>query len=185
MYRHCQHSFLWKHSGGVPTAGFDITLVFVLALGTCGFLQVCHLVSCPEQVLCPRRSQPNILRQKVETQLPSASPPALPPPVYDVSTRITLHLFCPQHGTTLPFPAMVQTMPVSWCETEAIPPYLLLLVSLPCFASLRTGCVSILVPVMTSPVSKPCPMPCWAAPFPLPAAQSSKCGARKDSWWKR
>ncbi|KAL9853819.1 NFAT activation molecule 1 isoform 2-T5 [Geothlypis trichas] len=35
------------------------------------------------KVLCPRRSQPNILRQKVETQLPSASPPALPPPVYD------------------------------------------------------------------------------------------------------
>ncbi|NXH79979.1 NFAM1 protein, partial [Edolisoma coerulescens] len=38
-------------------------------------------VSCPEQVVCPRRNQPNILRQKVETQLPSASPP--PPPVYD------------------------------------------------------------------------------------------------------
>ncbi|NWV64500.1 NFAM1 protein, partial [Malurus elegans] len=43
---------------------------------------ICHLVSCPEQVLCPRRNQINILRQKVETQLPSASPPP-PLPVYD------------------------------------------------------------------------------------------------------
>ncbi|XP_050181274.1 NFAT activation molecule 1 [Myiozetetes cayanensis] len=34
------------------------------------------------KVLCPRRNQLNILRQKVETQLPSASPPP-PPPVYD------------------------------------------------------------------------------------------------------
>ena len=66
---------------------------------------MCHLVSCPEQVLCPRRNQLNILRQKVETQPPSASPPP-PPPVYDVSTRIALHPFCPHHGTTLPFPAL-------------------------------------------------------------------------------
>ncbi|NXS16681.1 NFAM1 protein, partial [Mystacornis crossleyi] len=34
-----------------------------------------------QKVVCPRRNQPNILRQKVETQLPSASPPQ--PPVYD------------------------------------------------------------------------------------------------------
>lgn len=88
-----------------------MTLVFILALGTCGFLQMFHLMSCLEQVLCPRKNQPNILRQNVETQLPSASP--LPPPVYDVSTKITLHLFCPHHGTTLPFPAMLQTVPVS------------------------------------------------------------------------
>ncbi|XP_067998698.1 NFAT activation molecule 1 [Melanerpes formicivorus] len=35
------------------------------------------------KALCPRRNQPNILRQKVETQPPSASPPPPPPPVYD------------------------------------------------------------------------------------------------------
>ncbi|KFP83135.1 NFAT activation molecule 1, partial [Acanthisitta chloris] len=41
---------------------------------------MCHLVSCPEQVLCPRRNQLNILKEKVETQLPSARPPPPPPP---------------------------------------------------------------------------------------------------------
>lgn len=66
---------------------------------------MCHLVSCPEQVLCPKRNQLNILRQKVETQPPSAVPPP-PSPVYDVSIRITLHPFCSHHGTTLPFPAL-------------------------------------------------------------------------------
>ncbi|PKU48960.1 nfat activation molecule 1 isoform x1 [Limosa lapponica baueri] len=38
------------------------------------------------KVLCPRRNQVNILRKKVQTQLPSASlsaPPPSPPPVYD------------------------------------------------------------------------------------------------------
>ncbi|NWQ94117.1 NFAM1 protein, partial [Burhinus bistriatus] len=39
-------------------------------------------MSCPQQVLCPRRNQVNILRQKVETQPSSASSPP-PPPVYD------------------------------------------------------------------------------------------------------
>ncbi|NXF37814.1 NFAM1 protein, partial [Nyctibius bracteatus] len=34
------------------------------------------------KALCPRRNQLNILRQRVETQPPSASPPP-PPPVYD------------------------------------------------------------------------------------------------------
>ncbi|NWR54002.1 NFAM1 protein, partial [Bucorvus abyssinicus] len=48
-----------------------------------GIFSTCHLVSCPEQVLCPRKNQINILRQKVEMQPPSASPPAPPPPVYD------------------------------------------------------------------------------------------------------
>lgn len=51
---------------------------------------MCDLVSCPEQALCPKRNQLNILRQKIETRPPSASPPP-PSPVYDVSTSITLH----------------------------------------------------------------------------------------------
>ncbi|NWW46935.1 NFAM1 protein, partial [Pedionomus torquatus] len=46
-------------------------------------------VSCPQQVLCPRSDQVNILRKKVQPQPPSASPPPppplplSPPPVYD------------------------------------------------------------------------------------------------------
>jgi len=104
--RGCQHSLLWKHSGGVRAAGFDLALVFSSSLGRWCFLHMCHLVSCPEQVLCPRRNRVNILRQKVETQPPPASPPPPPPPVYDVSTRITLCLFCPHCGTTHPFPAL-------------------------------------------------------------------------------
>ncbi|KAI1239089.1 hypothetical protein IHE44_0012198 [Lamprotornis superbus] len=59
-------------------------------------------------VLCPRRSQPNILRQKVETQLPSASP--LPPPVYDsldvqqvdVYSSLENNTNSPPHGKSLP-----------------------------------------------------------------------------------
>ncbi|KFQ88712.1 hypothetical protein N337_07389, partial [Phoenicopterus ruber ruber] len=70
-------SYGWKF-----LTGFDMTLVFTLSLGRWCFLQMCHLVSCPQQVVCPRRNQINILRQKVETQPPSASPPP-PPPVYD------------------------------------------------------------------------------------------------------
>ncbi|XP_064010919.1 NFAT activation molecule 1 [Pogoniulus pusillus] len=35
------------------------------------------------KVLCLRKNQPSILRQKVETQPPSASPPSPPLPVYD------------------------------------------------------------------------------------------------------
>lgn len=82
-----------------------MTFVFTSSLGRWCFLKLCHSLSCPEQVLCPRRNQLNILRQKVETQPPSAIPPP-PPPVYDVSTRITLRSFCPHHGTTLPFPTL-------------------------------------------------------------------------------
>ncbi|XP_014738170.1 PREDICTED: NFAT activation molecule 1 isoform X2 [Sturnus vulgaris] len=60
------------------------------------------------KVLCPRRSQPNILRQKVETQLPSASPP--PPPVYDsldvqqvdVYSSLENNTNNPPHGKNLP-----------------------------------------------------------------------------------
>ncbi|KFR11040.1 hypothetical protein N306_07398, partial [Opisthocomus hoazin] len=69
--------------GGVRAAGFDLALVFSSSLGRWCFLHMCHLVSCPEQVLCPRRNRVNILRQKVETQPPPASPPPPPPPVYD------------------------------------------------------------------------------------------------------
>lgn len=106
----CQQSLLWKHSGDVQAASFDMTLVLSSSWGRWCFLQMCHWVSCPEQVLCPRRNQLNILRQKVETQPPSVTPPPPPPPppssVYDVSTRITLHPICPHHGATLPFPAL-------------------------------------------------------------------------------
>lgn len=94
--------------GDVRAASFDMTLVLSSSLGRCCFLQMCHLVSCPEQVLCPRRNQLNILRQKVETQPTPVTPLPPPPPssVYDVSTRITLHPICPHHGATLPFPAL-------------------------------------------------------------------------------
>lgn len=81
---------LLKRSGGVRAAGFGMSLAFISFLGRWCFLQMCDLVSCPEQVLCPKRNQLNILRQKVETRPPSASPPP-PSPVYDVSTRIALH----------------------------------------------------------------------------------------------
>lgn len=165
----CQQSLLWKCSGGVRAASFDMTLVFSSSLGRRCLLQMCHLVSCPEQVLCPRRNQLNILRQKVETQPPPVTPPSPPPPssVYDVSTRITLHPICPHHGTTLPFPALPwyrqhQHHHVKHkqyvCTSRVLVTLLLCLLR-----------VSILVPLVASLVRKSCTLPCQAAPLPLPA----------------
>ncbi|KAM3674711.1 NFAT activation molecule 1 isoform 1-T1 [Ammospiza maritima maritima] len=57
-----------------------VTLTVLLAVLS---ITATALLLWKRKVLCPRRNRPNILRQKVETQLPSASPPPLPPPVYD------------------------------------------------------------------------------------------------------
>ncbi|NXB32618.1 NFAM1 protein, partial [Eulacestoma nigropectus] len=69
------------------TYGWEILVALTVLLAVLSITATTLLLwkrkamSCPKQVLCPRRNQPNILRQRVETQLPSASPP--PPPVYD------------------------------------------------------------------------------------------------------
>lgn len=78
---------------------------------------MCDLVSCPEQALCPKRNQLNILRQKIETRPPSASPPP-PSPVYDVSTRITFHT-CRGAGKVIKY---------QYCDVkQAVRPVLVLL----------------------------------------------------------
>ncbi|NXL03240.1 NFAM1 protein, partial [Mesembrinibis cayennensis] len=77
--------------------------VFVLARGT-GYVEISYgweilititvllaalsitataLLLWKRKVLCPRRNQLSILKQKVEMQPPSASPPPPPPPLYD------------------------------------------------------------------------------------------------------
>ncbi|NXG90031.1 NFAM1 protein, partial [Stercorarius parasiticus] len=57
-----------------------ITLTVLLAVLS---ITTTALLLWKRKVLCPRRNQVNILRNKVETQPPSASPPPPPPPVYD------------------------------------------------------------------------------------------------------
>ncbi|XP_009706008.1 PREDICTED: NFAT activation molecule 1 [Cariama cristata] len=72
---------LARGTGYVETSyGWEvlITLFFLAALS----IAATALLLWKRKVLCPRRSQLNILTQKVETQPPSASPPP-PPPVYD------------------------------------------------------------------------------------------------------
>lgn len=76
----CVGSWLWCDTGIHFILG---EMVF--------FFQMSNSVSCPEQILCPKKNQLNIRRLQTGTQPPSASPPP-PSPVYDVSIRITLHL---------------------------------------------------------------------------------------------
>lgn len=102
------------------------------------FFQMSNSVSCPEQILCPKKNQLNIRRLQTGTQPPSASPPP-PSPVYDVSIRITLHL---NRSDTY-----MAGNPIS--------------VLCPCSAPLRTVHVSILFPV-----PKPCTMPCAGGQHP-------------------
>ncbi|NWX30707.1 NFAM1 protein, partial [Notiomystis cincta] len=61
--------------------GWEILLTLTV-LFTVSSIIATALLLWKRKVLCPRKNQLNIPRQKVETQLPSASPPP-PPPVYD------------------------------------------------------------------------------------------------------
>ncbi|XP_062347363.1 LOW QUALITY PROTEIN: NFAT activation molecule 1 [Cinclus cinclus] len=72
---------LVRDTGYVNTSyGWEILVTLTVLLAILS-ITATALLLWKRKVLCPRRSQPHILRQKVETQLPSASPP--PPPVYD------------------------------------------------------------------------------------------------------
>ncbi|XP_064276125.1 NFAT activation molecule 1 isoform X1 [Passer domesticus] len=72
-----------RDTGYINTSyGWEILVTLTVLLAVLS-ITATALLLWKRKVLCPRRNQPNILRQKVETQLPSASPPPLPPPVYD------------------------------------------------------------------------------------------------------
>ncbi|XP_032545033.1 NFAT activation molecule 1 isoform X1 [Chiroxiphia lanceolata] len=73
---------LARGTGYIDTSsGWEILVTLTVLLAALSIIATALLLW-KRKVLCPRRSQLNILRQKVETQLPSASPPP-PPPVYD------------------------------------------------------------------------------------------------------
>ncbi|KAM9639903.1 NFAT activation molecule 1 isoform 2-T2 [Morphnus guianensis] len=73
---------LARGTGYIETSyGWEI-LVTLTALLAALSITATALLLWKRKVLCPRRNQLNILRQKVETQPPSAIPPP-PPPVYD------------------------------------------------------------------------------------------------------
>ncbi|NXU17145.1 NFAM1 protein, partial [Pardalotus punctatus] len=61
--------------------GWEILITLTVLLAVLS-ITATALLLWKRKVLCPRRKQLNILRQKVETQLPSASPPPSLP-VYD------------------------------------------------------------------------------------------------------
>ncbi|XP_032914746.1 NFAT activation molecule 1 isoform X1 [Catharus ustulatus] len=72
---------LVRDTGYVNTSyGWEILVTLTVLLAVLS-ITATALLLWKRKVLCPRKNQPNILRQKVETQLPSANP--LPPPVYD------------------------------------------------------------------------------------------------------
>ncbi|NXY30801.1 NFAM1 protein, partial [Pomatorhinus ruficollis] len=60
--------------------GWEILVTLTVLLSVLS-ITTTALLLWKRKVLCPRRNHPNILRQEVETQLPSASLPQ--PPVYD------------------------------------------------------------------------------------------------------
>ncbi|NXQ49797.1 NFAM1 protein, partial [Catharus fuscescens] len=77
---------LVRDTGYVNTSyGWEILVTLTVLLAVLSITATALLLwkrkASSNPVLCPRKNQPNILRQNVETQLPSASP--LPPPVYD------------------------------------------------------------------------------------------------------
>ncbi|NWX13821.1 NFAM1 protein, partial [Aegotheles bennettii] len=73
---------LARGAGYVETSyGWEILITLTTLLAALS-ITATVLLLWKRKVLCPRRSQLNILRQKVETQPPPASPP-LPAPVYD------------------------------------------------------------------------------------------------------
>ncbi|KAM4902233.1 NFAT activation molecule 1 [Sylvia borin] len=72
---------LVRDTGYINTSyGWEILVTLTVLLAVLSIITTALLLW-KRKVLCPRRNQPIILRQEVETQLPSASPP--PPPVYD------------------------------------------------------------------------------------------------------
>ncbi|NWI43047.1 NFAM1 protein, partial [Picathartes gymnocephalus] len=72
---------LARGKGYINTSyGWEILVTLTVLLAVLS-ITATALLLWKRKVLCPRRNQLNIPRQKVETQLPSASPP--PPPVYD------------------------------------------------------------------------------------------------------
>ncbi|XP_013052579.1 NFAT activation molecule 1 [Anser cygnoides] len=73
---------LVRGTGYIETSyGRDILITFTTLLAALSIIATALLVW-KRKVLCPKRNQLNILRQKVETRPPSASPPP-PSPVYD------------------------------------------------------------------------------------------------------
>ncbi|XP_009976579.1 PREDICTED: NFAT activation molecule 1 [Tauraco erythrolophus] len=73
---------LARGTGYVETSyGWEILIALTVIL-TALSITATALLLWKRKVLCPRKNQLNILRQKVETPPPSASPPP-PPPVYD------------------------------------------------------------------------------------------------------
>ncbi|KAM7056332.1 NFAT activation molecule 1 [Acridotheres tristis] len=99
---------LVRDTGYINTSyGWKILVTLTVLLAVLS-IAATALLLWKRKVLCPRRSQPNILRQKVETQLPSASPP--PPPVYDsldvqqvdVYSSLENNTNNPPHGKNLP-----------------------------------------------------------------------------------
>ncbi|XP_075347777.1 NFAT activation molecule 1 [Mycteria americana] len=73
---------LARGTGYVETSyGWEILVTLTTLLAALS-ITATGLLLWKRKVLCPRRNQLNILRQKVETQPPSASPPP-PSPVYD------------------------------------------------------------------------------------------------------
>ncbi|NXS42700.1 NFAM1 protein, partial [Balaeniceps rex] len=73
---------LARGTGYVETSyGWEILVTLTTLLAALS-ITATALLLWKRKVLCPRRNQLNILRQKVETQPPSASPPP-PPAVYD------------------------------------------------------------------------------------------------------
>ncbi|XP_010123693.1 PREDICTED: NFAT activation molecule 1 [Chlamydotis macqueenii] len=73
---------LARGTGYIETSyGWEILITLTVLLAALS-ITATALLLWKRKVLCPRRNQINILRQKVETQPPSASPTP-PPPVYD------------------------------------------------------------------------------------------------------
>ncbi|XP_074681486.1 NFAT activation molecule 1 [Strix aluco] len=75
---------LARGTGYMETSyGWEILITLTTLLAALS-ITATALLLWKRKVLCPGRNQVNILRQKVETQPPSASPPPPPPPpVYD------------------------------------------------------------------------------------------------------
>ncbi|XP_010158581.1 PREDICTED: NFAT activation molecule 1 [Eurypyga helias] len=76
---------LARGTGYVETSdGWEILVTFTALLAALS-ITATALLLWKRKVVCPRRNQLNFLRQKVETQSPSAGPPPPPPPppVYD------------------------------------------------------------------------------------------------------
>ncbi|XP_071891663.1 NFAT activation molecule 1 isoform X2 [Anas platyrhynchos] len=86
---------LVRETGYTETSyGWDILITFTTLLAALSIIATALLVW-KRKVLCPKRNQLNILRQKIETRPPSASPPP-PSPVYD-QTELLQRRRVPEH----------------------------------------------------------------------------------------